>query len=62
MKKVRMPNLAGHLNLPFQKNGADRNRFNIHPTISKKHLWIKECVLIGVSTTKGMAILMSICF
>ena len=37
MKKVRMPNLAGHLNLPFQKNGADKNRFNIQPTISKKH-------------------------
>ena len=39
LKKVRMPNLAGHLNLPFQKNGADKNRFNIQPTISKKHLW-----------------------
>lgn len=36
MKKMQMPNLAGHLNLPSQKNGADRNRFNIHPTISKK--------------------------
>ena len=46
----------------LQKNGADKNRFNIQPTISKKHLWIKECALIGVSTTKGMAILMSICF
>ena len=28
----------------------------------KKHLWIKGMWLIGVSTTKGMAILMSICF
>lgn len=62
IEKVQMPNLAGHLNLPSPKNGADRNRFNIQPTISKKHLWIRECVLIGVSTTKGMAILMSICF
>ena len=35
IEKKRMPNLAGHLNLPSQKNGADRNRFNIHPTISK---------------------------
>ncbi len=62
IEKVRMPNLAGHLNLPSQKNGADRNRFNIQPTISKKHLWIRECVLIGVSTTKGMATPMSTCF
>ena len=26
------------------------------------HLWIRECVLIGVSTTKGMATPMSTCF
>lgn len=62
IEKMQMPNLAGHLNLPSPKNGADRNRFNIQPTISKKHLWIRECVLIGVSTTKGMATPMSICF
>lgn len=35
IEKVQMPNLAGHLNLPSPKNGADRNRFNIQPTISK---------------------------
>ncbi len=44
MKKMQMPNLAGHLNLPSPKNGADRNRFNIQPTISKKHLWINNQV------------------
>lgn len=35
IEKVRMPNLAGHLNLPFPKNGTDRNKFNIQLTISK---------------------------
>ena len=37
MKKMQMPNLAGHLNLPFPKNGTDRNKFNIQP-VSYTHL------------------------
>lgn len=44
------------------KEWSRQEQIQYTATISKKHLWIRECVLIGVSTTKGMAILMSICF
>lgn len=38
IEKMQMPNLAGYLNLPFPKNGTDRNKFNIQLTIFKKLL------------------------
>ena len=55
-----MHNLAGHLSFLFRKSGAGRNRFLIPQISYKRILWQKECVLIGVFTIRGMAILMFI--
>ena len=57
-----MHSLAGYLNFHYRRNGAERNRLNIQQILYRETLWQRECVLIGVSTTKGMATPMSICF
>ena len=51
-----MHSLAGRLNFHSRRNGAERNRLNMQQILYREILWQRECVLIGVSTIKEMAI------
>ena len=55
MKKLQMPTWRSFEFAP-PKEWSRQEQIQYTADYIKKHLWIWECVLIGVSTTKGMAI------